>query len=149
MAKRTAREAWKAIEELAIEDEMDRILALSDAQLDAELVDAGFDPKEQADKGAAMATALLEHRAEQAWQAAAQDKSDRVGARFASRGPRGEKLSHDELLAAITRARLDPRLAQPVEVMFRNRPTEKATDEELEAMLEEIEGLAEHDDHDE
>ncbi len=145
MTKRNARQEWDAIEKLAVEDEMDRILALSDAELDRELVDAGFDPKVEAEKGAAMAADLVAHRHEQAWQAEAEAKLARVQSRFAARGSRGEKLTRAELEGRIAMARTDPRLAQPVSVMFRNRPAEKATDEELEAMLEEIEALAEHE----
>jgi hypothetical protein len=40
-------------------------------------------------------------------------------------------------------ARTNPRLAQPVAVMFRNRKAEEASDEELRAILEEIDALAE------
>jgi hypothetical protein len=57
-----------------------------------------------------------------------------------------EKLPRAELLARIERAQANPRLAEPVSVMFRNRKAEEAGDEELEALVVEIEALADHED---
>jgi hypothetical protein len=45
----------------------------------------------------------------------------------------------------LAAARKDPRLTQPVAVMFRNRKTEEASEEELRAILEEIDALGEKD----
>lgn len=53
--KRRAAETLDALERQASEDEMDRILALGDAELDAELASAGFDPTAERAKGARMA----------------------------------------------------------------------------------------------
>lgn len=50
--KRTAEETLEALERQAAEDEMDRILALGDAELDAELAAEGFDPAEERAEGA-------------------------------------------------------------------------------------------------
>lgn len=52
--KRTAEETLAALKREAAEDEMDRILALSDADLDAELSRAGFDPKAERSRGGPM-----------------------------------------------------------------------------------------------
>ena len=51
--------------------------------------------------------------------------------------------STQQLLDRLATARTNPRLAQPVLVMFRNRKPEEASDEELRAILEEIDALAE------
>jgi hypothetical protein len=143
---RTPQETLRAIAENAAADEMDRIVALSPAELDAELAAAGFDPDEVGAQGVADAEALLARREEQAWQAAAQEKLARVQAAFAAKAARPrEKLPRAELLARIGRARVDPRLTQPVAVMFRNKRTEEASDEELEELLTELEALAEHE----
>lgn len=50
-------------------------------------------------------------------------------------------IPRDELVARIARARVDPRFKQLVAVMFRNRRTDDATDEELRA-FDETEALA-------
>lgn len=44
----------KALEDQAAADEMDRILALTDAELDGELAKAGFDPKAERARGQPM-----------------------------------------------------------------------------------------------
>jgi hypothetical protein len=49
--KRTPEEAWQAIERWAMDDEAERILALTDEELDRELREAGFDPAEVRAKG--------------------------------------------------------------------------------------------------
>jgi hypothetical protein len=145
MKKRTPEEIMKAIQTMGDEDEMDRILAMDDDALDRELREAGFDPETVRASGAALAKELLERRERLAWQAGAQDALDRVRARFDRQPARTERLPRAELLARIARARTDPRLAQPVAVMFRNRSADEASDEELEAILDEIEALAEHE----
>jgi hypothetical protein len=142
--KRTPAELWKALEAQAAADDMERIAALSPEELDRELATAGFDPKEVGDEGEALAKRLLAQRDAQAWQAAAHEKLAKVQAEFEERAkkPRA-KLTRDQLLERITIARADPRLAAPVAVMFRHRPVEEASVEELEEMLDEIEALAE------
>jgi hypothetical protein len=47
-------ETWKALEDQAASDEMDRILALGDRALDEELVGLGFDAKAERARSAAM-----------------------------------------------------------------------------------------------
>lgn len=53
--KRTADQAWDALEEEAIDDEVQRVLALSDEALDAELAKAGADPTKIRARGATLA----------------------------------------------------------------------------------------------
>jgi hypothetical protein len=56
--KRTALETLEALDRQAAEDEMDRILALSDAEIDAELAAEGFDPTSERAEGARMGEQL-------------------------------------------------------------------------------------------
>jgi hypothetical protein len=55
--------------------------------------------------------------------------------------PRFTDLPREELLARIHAARADARFSAPVVTAFRKRREEEATDEELRAVLEEIEVL--------
>jgi hypothetical protein len=97
--KRTAEETLAALERQAAEDEMDRILALSDTDLDAELSQVGLDPKAERARGGPMGREA--HRA-----------AARLGARDV----------HDGDATAWTRAEpraagtpiLRPRVARPV-----------------------------------
>jgi hypothetical protein len=141
-APRTPEETWEALEAAADEDEMDRILALTDEEVDAELAAEGFDPAAERARGAALARELLAARDRQAWQGPAHDKLEAARARFASRPPRRGKLPRADLLAQIERARNDPRFTGQATVMYRNRGGEEATDEELDALLTELEALA-------
>jgi hypothetical protein len=51
-------EAWDALEKMALHDEAERVGALSDAELDAELAEEGMDPKALRARGAALAAQL-------------------------------------------------------------------------------------------
>ena len=51
-------------------------------------------------------------------------------------------IPRTELVARLDVARRDPRFATPVAMMFRKKSAEESTDDELRAMLEEIEFLA-------
>jgi hypothetical protein len=94
--KRTAEETLAALERQAAEDEMDRILALSDADLDAELSQAGLDPKAERARGGPMgreahraAARLVEHGVHDgdatAWTRAEPRATPVVRPRFARR----------------------------------------------------------------
>jgi hypothetical protein len=62
--KRTPEEAWKALETMSVDDEVDRALGLSDAELDAELAAGGLDPKRVRERGNALGE-QLEQRIEE------------------------------------------------------------------------------------
>ncbi len=62
---------------------------------------------------------------------------------IASRPARREKLDRASLEARITTARNDPRFSAPAAILFRNRETKEATDEELVQLLDTLEALAE------
>jgi hypothetical protein len=57
--KRSAAEAWEALEDMAAQDELDRVLSLSEKELDAELAEAGFDPERVRAKGEEVAAKIL------------------------------------------------------------------------------------------
>ncbi|HEY2514620.1 MAG TPA: hypothetical protein VGI39_27335 [Polyangiaceae bacterium] len=141
--KRTPEETLRAIDAQAAHDEMKRVLALSPAEVEAELRAAGFDVEAMAVETTAQVERLRARRSEQAWQAAAHEKMMRARSDLARRGAGRESLPRAELLARIERARTDARLAGPAAVLFRNKTEQEATDEELADLLEELETLAE------
>src|SRR5580658_9893323 len=97
--KRAAEETLAALERQAAEDEMDRILALSDADLDAELSQAGLDPKAERARGGPMGREA--HRA-----------AERLGARDVHHGD-ATAWTRAEPRAAETPI-FRPRFARPV-----------------------------------
>ena len=145
---RTPGETWKAIEAGAREDEIDRFLAMKPDEIDARLRASGVDPQAIRHEGAEHAKKMSADRARLAWQIEAAVGLSREQARIDARPPRYAALSRAELLDRLAVARKNPRLAQPVAVMFRNRKTEEASEDELRALLEEIDALAEGDDGD-
>jgi hypothetical protein len=141
--KRTPRETWDALRRQAEEAEIDRFLAKTKDEVDAGLRAHGRDPAAVRAAGEALATKLRADRVRLAWQVEAAQALAKEQARFDARPPRYAGLSRDELEKRLAVARKDPRLAQPVAVMFRNRKPEEASEEELRAILEEIDALAE------
>jgi hypothetical protein len=143
MTKRAPKETWDAIRRQAESDEIDRYLAKSRAEVDASLRAHGHDPAAVRAEGEALAKALRADRERLAWQVEAAQALANEQARFEARPSRYADVPRAELLARIAVARKSPRLAQPVAVLFRNRKAEEASEEELRAILEEIEVLAE------
>jgi len=60
--KRTPRELWDALERAAREDEIDRFLAMPEAEVDARLRAKGYDPAAVRAEGVAFAKALAAKR---------------------------------------------------------------------------------------
>ena len=140
MTKKSSK-TWDAMKnESAVDAEMARILALSTEELDAELTAAGFDVPALDAKNAAFIQSLERNRAT---HGDAADRLRRARALMASRPARREKLDRATLEARITTARNDPRFSAPAAILFRNRETKEATDEELLQLLETLEALAE------
>jgi len=132
---------WKAMEDgPAVDAEMERILALSDEALDAELTAAGFDVPALDAKNAAFIQGLHEARAA---HGDAADRLRRARMLIASRPARREKLDRATIEARIATARNDPRFSAPAAILFRNRETKEATDDELLLLLDTLEALAE------
>jgi len=140
MTKKSSK-TWDAMKnESAVDAEMARILALSTEELDAELTAAGFDVPALDAKNAAFIQSLERNRAT---HGDAADRLRRARALMASRPARREKLDRATLEARITTARNDPRFSAPAAILFRNRETKEATDEELLQLLDTLEALAE------
>jgi hypothetical protein len=59
---RTPEELWNALEDVAAEEDAERIKAMSDTELDDELRVTGCDPAKVRAEGAAFAKALLDRR---------------------------------------------------------------------------------------
>jgi hypothetical protein len=142
--KRTPEEVLKAIAREAEEDDIDRVLAMSDDEIDAELRQHGGDPEKIRREGAALAEKLAAERERLAWQYEAAEALAREQAKLEARANAKKydglpRAKLEELLAA---ARRSPRFAQPIAVMLRNRKPEEASDDELRALLEEIDDLA-------
>jgi hypothetical protein len=134
---------WKAIKDSEIQDDVDEVLAMSDAELDAYLAANGGDPAEIRASGEALAKELDARRDRLAWHGDMEKKLTEVRAAAAAlrTAPR-EKLPRAELLTRITRARTDARFTAPVAALFRSKTPEASTDEELQALLDQIELLA-------
>jgi hypothetical protein len=134
---------WQAIQDSAIDDELEEITSMSDKELDGYIAANGGDPAKLRASGSALAKELFERRERLAWQG---DMEKKVAAfqatAAAARAAPKEKLSRAQLLARIDVARTDPRFTAPVAALFRQKTAEASTDEELEALLEQIALLA-------
>jgi hypothetical protein len=139
--KRDPRALFRAMKEQELEDDLDEILAMSDAELDRELAAGGGDPAAIRAAGVAHVARLIGDRERLAWHGAAASKLDALRATAAAMKTK-TRLSRDELLTRIAIARENPRFAAPVAVLFQKKTEEAATDEELQDLLDEIELLA-------
>ena len=119
--------------------ELDRIKHLSTSELDAELRAAGGDPDAIGRRGAELVAKHLPERALD-WKARAKGRKEETD-RSIGEWPRFADLPRVELEARIRAARADARFSAPVVTAFRKRGEEDATDDELRAVLEEIEVL--------
>jgi hypothetical protein len=134
---------WKSIKEAEIKDDVDEVLAMSDAELDAYIAANGGDPAKIGAAGEALAKELDARIDRLAWHDDMEKKLSAFRATVAARraAPR-VKLSREELFARIEQARKDPRFAAPVAALFRSKTPEASTDLELEALVDQIELLA-------
>jgi hypothetical protein len=139
--KRDAADLWRTLKEQEAADDVEEILAMSDAELDQYIQANGGDPAAIRASGAALGNELLARRDRLAWQADthAALEATREQAR-ASKTTR--PLPRSELLARLTRARTDPRFASGAAALFRKKTAEESTDEELQLLLDQIELLA-------
>jgi len=136
--KRPPEELWAAIEREAENDEIARLLALSPAEMDAELRAAGFDPEKERALGVQQAREAPEIiRAEEEHR----EENRRARARLAAKRKARGVLDIEALKRLIDLRKRDPGLPAPAAVLYRNRGTDASTREELEAMLDELEDL--------
>jgi hypothetical protein len=133
---KTDAELWDTLQADA---ELERIKHLSAAEVAAEIRAEGGDPEAIARRGGATAAKLLAERAAD-WRTRASARREAMGARIGE-WPSFASLPRHELSARLAAARVDPRLSAPVVAAFRKRTEDDATDDELRAILEEIEVL--------
>jgi len=140
----TDAQLWKAIQEMGVQDDMDEILAMSPEELDAEIRANGGDPEAIGAAGVALAKELDARNERLAWHGDMHEKlADFQKLADASRTK--ERLPRPELLRRLAAARKDPRFATPVAALFQKKTEEASTDEELQALLDQIDLLAELD----
>ena len=145
--KQSAGKLWKSIQSSEAQDDVDEVLAMSDAELDAFLVAHGGDPAKIRAEGEALAQELDARRDRLRWHDAMDAKLAKVrAAAEAKRTAPRETLTRAELFARIEKARVDPRFTAPVAALFRDTTPEASTDDELQALLDQIELLASLDD---
>jgi len=116
---------------------------MSPDEVDRALDAAGGDAAGTAKRAAAQIDGLKERHARLAWQDEARAKLAASRATLAAVRARRPKLPREQILARIDAAQKDPRFAAPVVTFFRKRTTAETTDEELEALLDEIEAARE------
>ena len=139
--KRSAAQLWKAIKDQEIEDDLAEIEAMSDAELDGYISANGGDPAAIRARGEALVKGLLESRQRLSWHGDMESKLDafrKMAEATRTRTP----LPRAELLARLSVARSNPLFAAPAAMLFQKKSAEASTDEELQAMLDELELLA-------
>ncbi len=138
---------WKAIKEAEIQDDVDDVLAMSDAELDAFISSHGGDPAKLRARGEALAKELDARTGRLAWHGDMDKKlADVRATATALRSAPREALTRADLLSRIALARKDPRFGAPVAALFRSKTPEASTDEELQALLDQIALLAKLED---
>jgi hypothetical protein len=136
MKPKTDKQLWDSLQADA---ELERIKHLSVEALEAEVRADGGDPDAIGRRGAALAKERLAERGLD-WKARAKDRAAET-TRRAGAWPSFGQIPRAELRARIDAARADARFSAPVVAAFRKRSAEAATDDELRALLEEIEVL--------
>jgi hypothetical protein len=132
---------WRAIKEAEVEDDIDDVLAMSDAEVDAYIAANGGDPQKIRAAGEALAKELDSRHDRLKWHDTMEDTLHRVRMTAATQVRPRPPVSRAQLMARLERARSDPRFASPVAALFRGKTTEACTDQELETMLRQVELL--------
>jgi len=139
------RDLAKVILDQEAQDDLDEILAMSDADLDAYIAKNGGDPQAIRASAAPLVAELLERRERLAWHGDMEKKLDAFRA-TAEASRTTAKLPREEILRRLEIARRSPRFTAPVATLFQKKTAEASTDEELQALLDEIELLAKLED---
>jgi hypothetical protein len=137
--KRTPEETLNVMREANLDDLVDEIDAMTPAEVARALDVNGGDAAGIAKRATAQIAAIQERLARLSWQDDARAKLDAHRATFASVRARRAKLPRDKMLEKIREAEADTRFAAQMTTFFRKRTSAEMTDEELEAMLDEIE----------
>jgi hypothetical protein len=142
--KRSDLNLLKAIRDSEADDDVHEVMAMSEAELDAYIRANGGDPDAIGAAGEALAKEMLAKQERNAPVHARLDAFRALAAEQRSR-PR-EKLSRGDLIDRLKAARNDPCFDAPVAALFRDKSPEASTDEELWALLDQIELLAKLED---
>lgn len=136
---KTDKELWMALEDLD-DDLLD--FDLPEALVDEELKAMGVDPSALAKRGSEFVAKATEDE-RLSWQARAQVRRAQLHARAskaATRVPAG--MNRKAMLARLEELRAtDPNLGTAIKMAARKRKPEESTDDELRALLEEMEAL--------
>ena len=144
---KTERELWKALPGLD-DDLLDP--ALPESGVDAELRALGIDPVALAKRGSRFVAQVKEGE-RLSWQARARDERGRLQNLAAKSTTRVlPNTSRKEILARLEALRTtDANVGPAIKMAARKRKPEESTDEELRALLEEMEALRSIEDNDE
>ena len=139
--KRDAVALWKAIQDSALDDEIEEIASMSDEELDASIRADGGDPAAIRARGEAFVAELIAQREQTKWHGEMHAKlaafrADAAASRTTTPLPR------EEILRRLDEARRDPRFSGPVAALFRQKTLEESTDAELQALVDQIALLA-------
>ena len=137
--KRKAINLWKTIQEQEAEDDMAEFLAMSSAEVDDYIRTNGGDPAAIRARGAAQIRELFERREANAWHGEALKQQEAFQGTLAA-AKRKVLLTRDELLARLAVAVSHPRLGVAA-ASFRKQADDAATDEQLQALLDQLELL--------
>ena len=140
---RPPEETLRAIEAQEAADEIARIKAMTEEDVEAELRKNGFDVDEIDRRTLANVKKLEAKEKRDAWRPKALErlrKAEEVMARPGIAKTRG--LTREELLARIDAARKDPRMGGEIAVAYRDMKLEEASIERLEAILTAMEDIA-------
>ena len=141
MTKQDGVTLWRRIQEQKNEDEIDELAAESDGEVDRYILEHGGDSAAIRASGAAFVKGLIERRERLGWHGKVDKQLSSIRETAASMKTK-EKLPRAELLQRLTAARSDPRFSVPVAALFYDKTMDASTDDELQAMLDQIELLA-------
>jgi len=139
--KRSGAELWKSLKEQEIEDDISEFSAMSESEIDQYISANGGDPDAIGASGEQLVKELLARKERLSWHG---DMEAKLAAfrKTAEASKSTTKLPRAEILARLAVARNNPRFAAPAAMLFQKKTSEASTDEELQAMLDELELLA-------
>jgi hypothetical protein len=144
-SKRDGVALWEALEKGSIDDDIEEFASMSDAELDQYIAGNGGNPAAIRASGSALVTELFATRERLAWHG----EMDQKLAAFRDRAAAAKTktpLPRAELRRRLDLARNDPRFAAPVAALFQKKTFDASTDEELQALLDQIDLLGTLDD---
>jgi hypothetical protein len=132
---------WKAIKEAELDDAVAELEAMSPEDIDGYIRANGGDPEKIRAAGRALGAELVERRSRNAWHV---DMAAKVGTfRETAAAVRARpRVPRAALLRQIEAAKSDPRFRAPVAALFREKTPDASTDEELQALCDQLELLA-------